>query len=146
MPSFDTPFGILYCAASSKGLTYLYWQNNGNSAENAHTRQAQQQIQEFFNHNRTTFDIPLDLQGTPFQKQVWAEIAKIPYGKTVSYSDIAQKINSHPRAVGMATGKNPVPILIPCHRVMGKNGTLTGFSGGDGIPTKEKLLHFEGTL
>lgn len=146
MPSFDTPFGILYCAASSKGLTYLSWQNNGNSAENAHTRQAQQQIQEFFNHNRTTFDIPLDLQGTPFQKQVWAEIAKIPYGKTVSYSDIAQKINSHPRAVGMATGKNPVPILIPCHRVMGKNGTLTGFSGGDGIPTKEKLLHFEGTL
>ncbi|MDO5305693.1 MAG: methylated-DNA--[protein]-cysteine S-methyltransferase, partial [bacterium] len=92
---------------------------------------------------RTVFNLKLAPKGTPFQKKVWAELLKIPYGKTVSYQDIAVSIGNPDacRAVGMANNKNPIPIFIPCHRVIGKNGNLTGYAGG--LDCKQALLEIE---
>ena len=101
------------------------------------------QLDEYFEGKRTTFSLPLNPKGTPFQKRVWSELIKIPYGKTVSYQDIAIKLGNKnlTRAVGGANNKNPIIILIPCHRVIGKNGNLTGFACG--VEIKEKLLKLE---
>jgi methylated-DNA-[protein]-cysteine S-methyltransferase len=103
------------------------------------------QLQEYFSRTRKKFDIPLDIYGTEFQKRVWNEVKKIPYGKTKSYKNVAEKLGdvNAIRAVGKANGKNPVPILIPCHRVIGANGKLTGYAGG--LDIKEKLLEIEGS-
>lgn len=102
------------------------------------------QLNEYFEGKRQNFDLELSPCGTPFQRSVWQELQKIPYGQTVSYSFIAQKIGNPKgsRAVGMANNKNPIPIIIPCHRVIGKNGTLTGFGGG--LDIKRYLLDLEG--
>ncbi|AOM83461.1 methylated-DNA--[protein]-cysteine S-methyltransferase [Salisediminibacterium beveridgei] len=104
------------------------------------------QIQQFFNGERTTFDLATDLYGTPFQKMVWAEVASIPFGETRSYKDIAKAIGAPKavRAVGGANNQNPLPLVIPCHRVIGSNGSLVGYGGG--IDKKEHLLELEGTL
>ena len=103
------------------------------------------QLKEYFIRTRKVFDIPLDLEGTDFQMKVWNEIKKIPYGKTRSYKYIAEKLGDAKsiRAVGKANGQNPIPIIIPCHRVIGSNGTLTGYAGG--LDVKEKLLEIEGS-
>lgn len=102
-----------------------------------------QQLFEYFNNQRTKFDIKFKLTGTEFQKKVWKALSKIPYGKTNSYQEIAEKIKNPKavRAVGMANKNNPLPILIPCHRVIGKNGKLIGYASG--IELKEKLLKLE---
>lgn len=102
-----------------------------------------EQIFQYFNGKRTQFDVPFDLKGTPFQQSVWQELNNIPYGKTVAYSYIANAINNPKavRAVGRAIGQNPLTIVIPCHRVIGKNGALTGFRGG--LEMKEVLLALE---
>lgn len=101
------------------------------------------QLLQYFNGTRTQFTLPLDLKGTAFQLSVWQQLSKIPYGETVTYSSIAQKINNPKavRAVGHAIGQNPLTIVIPCHRVIGKNGTLTGFRGG--LEMKKVLLALE---
>ncbi|MBR6163209.1 methylated-DNA--[bacterium] len=101
------------------------------------------ELDEYFKGKRKTFSLPLNPKGTPFQKRVWEELRKIPYGKTVSYQDIALRLGNKnlTRAVGGANNKNPIIILIPCHRVIGKNGTLTGFACG--VDIKEKLLKLE---
>ena len=103
------------------------------------------QLDEYFEGKRTTFSLPLNPKGTPFQKRVWKELIKIPYGKTVSYQQIAENLGNKnlTRAVGGANNKNPIIILIPCHRVIGKNGNLTGFACG--VDIKEKLLKLEKT-
>jgi methylated-DNA-[protein]-cysteine S-methyltransferase len=103
------------------------------------------QLNEYFSGSRKKFDLPLDIDGTEFQKKVWNELKKIPYGKTKSYKYIAEKLGDVKaiRAVGKANGQNPVPILIPCHRVIGSNGKLTGYAGG--LDIKEKLLEIEGS-
>jgi len=102
-----------------------------------------QQLREYFAGQREDFDLPLVLHGTPFQLSVWRNLQKIPYGKTVSYLDLAKKIGNPKavRAVGLANGLNPIPIIVPCHRVIGSDGSLTGFGGG--LPTKQKLLALE---
>ena len=102
-----------------------------------------QQLREYFAGQREDFDLPLVLNGTPFQLSVWRNLQKIPYGKTVSYLDLAKRIGNPKavRAVGLANGSNPIPIIVPCHRVIGSNGSLTGFGGG--LPTKQKLLALE---
>ena len=104
-----------------------------------------QQLQEYFLGQRKEFDLPINLKGTNFQIKVWQELQKIPYGEVISYSELAERINCPKaiRAVGGACGKNPILIIVPCHRVLGKNGNLTGFSGG--INYKEKLLILEKT-
>lgn len=106
-------------------------------------REAFTQLEQYFNGSRTQFDIPLNPQGTPFQKKVWNELRKIEYGHTKSYEDIAISISQPTayRAVGMANGKNPIPIIIPCHRVIQKDGKLGGYSGG--VKIKEVLLDLE---
>lgn len=101
------------------------------------------QLDEYFQGKRTTFSSPFKLTGTPFQLAVWKELQNIPYGKTTSYKEIAQKINKPKayRAVGMANNKNPLPIIIPCHRVIGSNGKLIGYAGG--LKLKNYLLELE---
>ena len=101
------------------------------------------QLDEYFQGKRTTFSLPFKLTGTPFQLAVWKELQNIPYGKTTSYKEIAQKINKPKayRAVGMANNKNPLPIIIPCHRVIGSNGKLIGYAGG--LTLKNYLLELE---
>lgn len=100
-------------------------------------------IQEYLEGKRSTFDLPLDLRGTAFQKDVWKALLEIPYGTTKSYKDIARMIGreSASRAVGFAIGKNPVLLVVPCHRVIGSNGEITGYAGG--VQVKEKLLKLE---
>jgi methylated-DNA-[protein]-cysteine S-methyltransferase len=102
-----------------------------------------QQLDEYFSGARTSFDFPLDLQGTPFQRSVWQELQNIPYGRTRSYSEIASAIGKAgaARAVGMANHDNPIAIVIPCHRVVGRDGSLTGYAGG--LHLKQKLLSLE---
>ena len=101
------------------------------------------QLDEYFKGKRTTFSLPFKLTGTPFQLAVWKELQNIPYGQTTSYKEIAQKINKPKacRAVGMANNKNPLPIIIPCHRVIGSNGKLIGYAGG--LKLKNYLLELE---
>lgn len=101
------------------------------------------QLDEYLQGKRTTFSLPFKLTGTPFQLAVWKELQNIPYGKTTSYKEIAQKINKPKayRAVGMANNKNPLPIIIPCHRVIGSNGKLIGYAGG--LKLKNYLLELE---
>lgn len=101
------------------------------------------QLDEYFQGKRTTFSLPFKLTGTPFQLAVWKELQNIPYGQTTSYKEIAQKINKPKacRAVGMANNKNPLPIIIPCHRVIGSNGKLIGYAGG--LKLKNHLLELE---
>ena len=93
-----------------------------------------------------SFDLPLHPQGTAFQRKVWAALAEIPYGETISYLELARRIGnpSSVRAVGLANGKNPLPIVVPCHRVIGSNGALVGYAGG--LPIKRALLALEGAL
>lgn len=107
------------------------------------TDNAFHQLQEYFSGTRTKFDLPLEPEGTLFQKGVWAKLQDIPYGKTASYKDIAQAINNPNafRAVGNANNKNPIPIIIPCHRCVGSNGKLTGYAGG--LELKQRLLDLE---
>jgi len=104
------------------------------------------QFREYFEGNRRTFELPLAPEGTPFQLRVWNALLDIPYGETISYGQLAERIGdrSASRAVGLANGSNPLPIVIPCHRVIGSNGTLTGYGGG--LPIKERLLALEGAL
>lgn len=104
------------------------------------------QVEEYLAGRRRGFDLPLDLRGTPFQQKIWAELLTIPYGSTMSYADLAAAAGrpAAVRAAGAANGANPVPLLVPCHRVIGKNGRLTGFRGG--LTIKEELLKLEGVL
>lgn len=102
------------------------------------------QLVEYFAGKRTSFDVPVALRGTPFQLDVWNELRKIPYGHTISYAELAHRIGrpSAVRAVGAANGANPIPVIVPCHRVIGANGSLTGYGGG--IERKQWLLALEG--
>lgn len=108
--------------------------------------EAKRQITSYFSRRRERFELPLDPQGTPFQERVWSELLAIPYGKTLAYSELARQI-SKPlafRAVGAANGQNPISVIIPCHRLIGKNGSLTDYGGG--LDKKRKLLELEGAV
>jgi methylated-DNA-[protein]-cysteine S-methyltransferase len=102
-------------------------------------------LRNYFSGDKADYQGPLDLSGTDFQKAVWHEISSIKHGQTLSYGEIAHRIGKPKasRAVGAAVGANPIPLIVPCHRVMGASGKITGYSGGDGIPTKRKLLALE---
>jgi methylated-DNA-[protein]-cysteine S-methyltransferase len=101
------------------------------------------QLAEYFAGKRTAFDLPLDLGGTSFQRRVWSALREIPYGETISYGELAQRIDSPRavRAVGLANGQNPIGVIVPCHRVIGANGSLTGYGGG--LENKRRLLDLE---
>ncbi len=136
----QTPVGTLSITEKDGKICTLDWAE-GNMPEEMHL-----QLSEYFNKERQVFDFEYEVDGTGFQKKVWKALLNIPYGTTKTYKDIAEEVGSHPRAIGGAVGANPVPILIPCHRVIGSSGKMTGFSAGDGISTKEFLLKLEGVL
>lgn len=151
-----SPIGDLCLAASERGLTCLLfdqwahgpdrteWEpDDGTGRAGELLAEARRQLTEYFDHRRTSFDLPLDLAGTPFQLQVWEHLTRIPFGSTTSYGEIARRLGNPTgsRAVGAANGRNPVAIVVPCHRVIGANGDLTGFGGG--MARKEWLLKHE---
>ncbi len=151
--TMQSPVGRLTLVASSKGLCAVLWQNEKlnrvniplgrKNLNNPYIKMALDQLKEYFNGERKVFSIPLDVIGTDFQKNVWKNLQKIPYAKTVSYKDIALKIKNPTasRAVGMANGKNPLSIIVPCHRIIGSNGKLTGYAGG--LDNKKILIELE---
>jgi methylated-DNA-[protein]-cysteine S-methyltransferase len=150
MPSraVKTPIGTLGLEASESGLSRVHWSANGLPNEScAVLDDAADQLDAYFAGDLIAFDVPLDLDGTDFQRHCWLALATIPYGQTVSYGEQARRIGLGPdsaRAVGAANGQNPIPVILPCHRVIGADGSLTGFGGG--LPLKRFLLEHEGAL
>lgn len=151
----ESPVGLITLIASAEALVSLRWGQGvldrvdsmgaiSQSSANGILRRTAEQLREYFCGKRHAFDIPLDPQGTDFQKQVWQQLLKIPYGQTISYGEQAQRLGrpQAARAVGAANGKNPIGIIIPCHRVIGASGHLTGFAGG--LEVKRQLLDLEG--
>jgi len=148
----ETPIGTLLIAGDSEAIRRIDFPRNGHpskpeadwsSAASPVLQEAVRQLREYFAGRRTGFDLPLAPAGTEFQRNVWRRLEEIPYGEIISYGELARRIGNPKasRAVGAANGSNPIPILIPCHRVIGSNGKLTGFGGG--LPVKEKLLALE---
>lgn len=151
----DSPVEPLLLAADEQGLRLIEFHSprhamaqlaRWSEGDNVVLQAARVQLGEYFNGQRTDFDLPLAPQGTPFQQEVWFALAAIPYGRTISYSQLAHRVGKPAamRAVGAANGRNPLPIVLPCHRVIGADGSLTGFGGG--LPTKQFLLELEGAL
>jgi methylated-DNA-[protein]-cysteine S-methyltransferase len=149
--NIESPLGPLLLACDETGLREIRFVNGRHSAHpdtewrenSAALKEPIRQLRSYFDGELTDFDLTLAPQGTPFQKKVWKELCKIAYGKTMSYGELARRIDNPnaSRAVGLANGSNPIPIIIPCHRVIGSNGKLTGYGGG--LPIKEKLLALE---
>lgn len=144
---YEYPLGFMTLGCSNKGLTYALFGKQKvcgyEEKEAPLLAKANQELAEYFSIKRKTFDIPLDPSGTLFQKNVWNSLTHIPYGETRTYGEIAKESGNEKasRAVGLANHHNPLAIFIPCHRVIGKNGTLTGYAGG--LSVKEYLLHLE---
>jgi len=142
----STPLGPVTLASSEKGLVSLHFGKKipREGIVDVHANRIFiEQVEEYFQGRRNYFDFPIDLSGTPFQVAVWRELMKIPYGETRSYGDIAKSIGKPgaARAVGMANHQNRIAIVVPCHRVLGHNGSLTGYAGG--IHLKQQLLSIE---
>jgi methylated-DNA-[protein]-cysteine S-methyltransferase len=151
----STPLGDITAVADDAGLTQVILAGDDGSVLAEATEggpivdAATQQLAEYFAGERMAFDVPLAPQGTEFQQTVWTALGDVPFGTTATYGEIARAIGqlTATRAVGAANGRNPIPIIIPCHRVIGASGELTGYSGGGGIETKRRLLdHESGTL
>lgn len=141
--SIITPVGTISCFEEDEKIIVLEWGQAPESIETPLLKETKSQLSAYFSGKLTKFDIPLDPYGTPHQKKVWAMMTDIAFGQTKTYGEIATAIGSAARAVGGACGKNPIPLLIPCHRVMGANGKITGYSGGNGVETKAQLLRLE---
>jgi methylated-DNA-[protein]-cysteine S-methyltransferase len=147
MPS---PIGELMLISDGSAITGLYMQNDKHAARRAAAvrddsklRQPLEQLKAYFDGRLRDFDLPLAAEGTPFQQRVWKALCAIPYGETISYGELARRIGqpTASRAVGLANGQNPISIIVPCHRVIGANGTLTGYGGG--LERKRWLLAHE---
>jgi len=149
--TMDSPVGPLFLAADDGGLCFISFAGKRRSVRPARgwTEIAKpfaeviRQLRAYFRGELQDFDVPLNMRGTPFQLRVWQGLREIPYGETTSYGKLARRIGEPDavRAVGAANGSNPIPIIVPCHRVIGSNGSLTGYGGG--LPIKEKLLALE---
>ena len=149
----ESKIGPLYLVASANGLCRVLWEDQkvpfisvselGTSPTGAILQKTQKQLNEYFEGKRKTFDLKLVLQGSEFQMKVWQQLLKIPHGETRSYKDIAKILKSPQasRAVGTANGKNPISLIVPCHRVINSGGGLGGYAGG--LPTKTTLLNLE---
>ncbi len=148
----NSKIGTLFLVATEKGLKGAFWKKqsapllkslSGSAPEIKFLAETEKQLNEYFAGKRKNFELTFDVDGTDFQKQVWKALAKIPYGKTCSYRDIAKKIKNEKavRAVGTANGRNPLSIIVPCHRVIAADGTLGGYAGG--LQKKKLLLSLE---
>jgi methylated-DNA-[protein]-cysteine S-methyltransferase len=160
--SFDSKIGLIYVASTDRGVCKVspprqtkreffrwlgdHFDDNEVTDNKSRNREAIEQLSRYFNGKLAKFTVPVDLIGTPFQVRVWKELARIPYGSTISYKQLARRVGTSRgfQAVGRANAVNPVPIIIPCHRVLGTDGSLVGYSSG--VKTKEFLLKLEGAL
>jgi methylated-DNA-[protein]-cysteine S-methyltransferase len=156
--TFDSPCGPLICVVDEHGAVVRIAFGHGRDAQKiadlkaeneviadaGRTAEVRRQLEEYFAGRRQEFDLPLSPRGTPFELSVWEELRRIPFGETRSYADVARALGkpAATRAVGRANGANPLPIVVPCHRVIGSNGSLTGFGGG--LAAKARLLELEG--
>ncbi len=152
---FATPLGAVFATAEAAALTGIYFEGGRHvppispdwqQDDSAPLRQCARQLFDYFAGRRASFDLPLAPHGTPFQERVWAEIARIPFGETITYAQLAARAGApgSARAAGAATGRNPHSIVVPCHRVLGSDGSLTGYAGG--LDRKARLLAIEGVL
>lgn len=148
--TLSTPIGDLTVVADERSIVAIHWGSGDEVAATPVDRDdhpilelAAGQLDEYFAGDRTDFELPLEPRGTPFQQAAWAALREIPFGETITYGEQAQRLGdkNKSRAVGAANGKNPIPIVVPCHRVVGTNGHLTGFAGG--LDTKAWLLDHE---
>jgi methylated-DNA-[protein]-cysteine S-methyltransferase len=147
----ESPVGPLLLAGDESGLRQINFPRNGKPADPdpewkedaSQFSEIKRQLQAYFAGELVDFNMQLAPEGTPFQQKCWDQLCKIPYGETISYGELARRIGNPnaSRAVGLANGSNPIPIIIPCHRVIGSNGKLTGYGGG--LPIKQKLLALE---
>ncbi len=150
----DSPVGRLALEAEGDALSCVRWADRGERASPGQgtrqlppiLKQASRELERYFAGRLRTFDLKLAARGTDFQKRVWQMMSDIPYGGTATYGGLAMALGSGPRAVGMACGRNPLPIVVPCHRVLGAGGSEGGYSGGQGLKTKHKLLALEGVV
>ena len=148
----ETPIGSLRLVSDGTHLLAIEFEGQyskdiqGSERSDPVLASCSRQLSEYFAGTRQSFELPLGAHGSPFQQSVWAALLDIPYGEVRSYRDIARSINNEAavRAVGAANGRNPLPIVVPCHRVIGSDGSLTGFAGG--LDTKTRLLQLEGAL
>jgi methylated-DNA-[protein]-cysteine S-methyltransferase len=147
---FDSPFGELTLVGDADGaLRRLYFPGTAPALDATdHDPEALapavEQLEQYFAGERTRFELTLDYGGTPFQHSIWDALRTIPYGTTTTYGALARELGAQPRAVGAAVGATPIPIVIPCHRVIGTDGSLTGYGGG--LPRKRALLDLEGGI
>ncbi len=143
--SISSPVGDLVITEEDGAVTAIHWGEKCESNGSQLLVEAARQLDAYFTGKLVNFDLPLRPAGSEFERRVWSAMQNIPYGKTQCYGDLAAAVGSAPRAVGGACGKNPVPIVIPCHRVLSKSG-LGGYSGSGGLKTKQALLTLEGAL
>jgi methylated-DNA-[protein]-cysteine S-methyltransferase len=146
MPIISSPLGNIFLSTQDDSISELRFTTEEVSKEplNSLLSEAKKQLDDYFSGTRKTFNLPVVLSGTPFQYQVWEAVNKIPFGQTTSYLKLSQALGNPAaiRAVGAAIGANPILVIIPCHRIIGTNGQLTGYAGG--LDRKEKLLELEG--
>jgi len=143
--NYNSPIGLLEIKSGGETISEVLFQEEQTEEENSCDviKQCKKQLDEYFSKRRKTFDLPLAPNGTSFQKQVWDQLQKIPFAKTISYLQLARELGDEKkiRAAGTANGRNPIPIIIPCHRVIGSDGSLVGYGGG--LWRKKWLLEFE---
>jgi methylated-DNA-[protein]-cysteine S-methyltransferase len=146
----DTPVGRLALEADHDAVTGVRWagpgERNRDKTPSPVLKEATRQLDRYFRRKLKCFDLPLAAHGTDFQQRVWTMMREIPYGETATYGGMAMALGSGPRPIGMACARNPIPIIVPCHRVLGSGGMEGGFSGGRGLPTKRQLLALEGVV
>lgn len=144
---YESPLGWIEIKGNDIGIISVFFvDEQGPSCKNPLVAQCVKELEEYFQNKRTEFTVPLCTHGTDFQKRVWMALRTVPYGKTASYLDMANEIGNPKavRAIGGANSRNPISIIVPCHRIIGKNGTLVGYEGG--LWRKEWLLKHEGSL
>lgn len=145
--TIDTPVGALTLRGDGEAITRVLWLDHGKPAPMDEPDPlcdwAVRELISYFSGQLTTFTVPVTLKGSNLQLGVWEEMRRIPFGDVLTYGDVARAVGSEPQAVGTACGQNPIPVIVPCHRIVGAGGKLTGFSGGNGIETKAFLLDHE---
>lgn len=144
--SLHTPVGDITLSEDDGALVSVDWGWAEGQKETALLKRARKQLQQYFDGDLQDFDLPLNPHGTALQKKIWAGMCAIPYGATLAYGELGQQVGTIARVVGNACGRNPLPILIPCHRVLATHGKLGFYSGEGGIETKIALLRLEGAL
>lgn len=145
--TLTTPVGGLVLEEADNAIVRIGWTDSfTGTPPTPLLAEAARQLSAYFEGRLKTFDLPLAPGGEPLERAVWDAMCRIPYGETRTYGALAEAIGSNARAVGGACGRNPIPIVIPCHRVLGAGGRLVGYSGGEGVETKQALLRLEGSL